>query len=671
VCARAARADDDERDNAADDVLVRGIAGRSASGFVSHSRIEDEPREVTDAASLVEAMPGVHVRRLGADDSFATLSVRGTSSTEVAIFLAGVPLTGGADPTLDLATLPLWPGARARVYRSFAPATLGRGSLGGTLVLDVPSPNAEARTDVWTAVGSFGSRRLRLGDVRAVGGASGASGGSADPGGVRVATGISASRSDDDFSYLDPLASEAKHTDVFATRVNAGHAAANGLASIVIPLGKDDDHTLTITTLAQARRQELPGTIDAPTPYQRLESSRVLEAIELGFPLASGTLGVRAWGRRETIAIRDIADGSVVTFGPSSTDDAIVATGGSVGFTVRPSERTSIDTRVDASAERYAPGTWIGATEPASATRASAGAAIDASARVAKPLTFAASARGDVWSDASDVSSARTTARPTGNIGAELAVDPVTIAAHGGVLARPASFVERFGDRGTFLGEPTLRPEGAATIDAGARMARRFGKLHLELEGATFATWADDLIVFVFVGASGRSKATNIGKARLLGLEASARAAAYAFDLRVSYTGLATANESECGASVAACDRPPLPGRPENDLVSDLGYQLGPAHLRYGIDVVTGARADLVGNVIVPDRVLHSAGARLAIPGVPGLVVALDVRNLFDLRVAEYAGAFGSVRAPIGDVFQYPLPGRTLLASARYTSPAP
>src|SRR4051812_47298259 len=77
------------------EVVVRG---RSAGGFVSRASIEDSPRDITDAASLIEPLPGVHVRRLGADDSFATLSIRGTSSTQVAIYLAGVPLTGGADP---------------------------------------------------------------------------------------------------------------------------------------------------------------------------------------------------------------------------------------------------------------------------------------------------------------------------------------------------------------------------------------------------------------------------------------------------------------------------------------------------------------------------------------------------------------------------------------------
>src|SRR5262249_47959822 len=217
-----------------DEVVVRGS---QAGGFSSRAEEGETPRETTEAASLVEGLPGVHVRRLGADDGFATLSVRGTSSTEVAVVLAGVPLTGGADPTLDLATLPLWPGARARVYRSFAPAALGPGSLGGTLVLDPPRPTSPSATDVWAAAGSFGALRLRVGAV-------------SDVGGARVATAVSASRADDDFSYFDPVASTPGH-DVYSTWENAGHAAVNSLASWAVPVAPTGG-ALTVTTLAQA-----------------------------------------------------------------------------------------------------------------------------------------------------------------------------------------------------------------------------------------------------------------------------------------------------------------------------------------------------------------------------------------------------------------------------------
>ncbi len=644
-----------------DEVVVRAPR---AAGFVSRARIEDSPREITDAASLIEPMPGVHVRRLGADDSFATLSVRGTSSTQVAIYLGGVPLSGGADPTLDLATLPLWPGSGARVYRSFAPAALGRGSLGGTLVLDTLSARTPNGTEVYVAAGAYGSRRVRVGDV------------SGDPDGVRVASGFSASRSEDDFSYVDSAASSQTGREVLATRENAGHAAASGLTSIAIPvhLAAGKTGALSITTLAQVRRQQLPGSITLPTRFQRLDSNRLLGALELTVPAGSGAASTRIWARRDGLSIHGDPVESATKLGgsPSETADAIVAAGGSVGWKGRPTETTTLEARVDASGERFAPGRWVGALQPPGARRTSTGVGVDATLQPVERLTLAASARADAWFDSADDGVATHETKPTGNLGAEVVLGDVTLATHGGVLARPPSFVERYGDHGIFLGNPELRPESAVTVDAGGTYATKLGAVRLRLELAGFATWAEDLIVFLPRGAYGLARAENIGRARLLGTEAELRAAAYGIEVRLSHTALATSNEADCRFVGATCERPPLPGRPAHDAVADLAYTFGRVRARYGVDVVAGIPFDRVGVIQVPPRVLHSAGVRVAVPNAPGLTVALDVRNLFDLRAARYPSVLGGTDPyPIGDLYDYPIPGRRLLLSARWVFPEP
>jgi hypothetical protein len=82
---------------------------------------------------------------------------------------------------------------------------------------------------------------------------------------------------------------------------------------------------------------------------------------------------------------------------------------------------------------------------------------------------------------------------------------------------------------------------------------------------------------------------------------------------------------------------------------------------------VSGIAVDLQGGTLVPTRVLESLGARLDVPGVPGLRVSADVRNLSDVRTADYAGVLGPTRLPIGDVFAFPLPGRNVLVTASHT----
>ena len=313
-----------------DEVRVRGS---QASGFSSRAKLEDAPREVTDAASLVEPLPGVHVRRLGADDSFTTLSIRGSSSSQVAVYLAGVPLTGGGDPTVDISTLPLWPGAQARVYRSFAPATLGPGSLGGTLVLEPPSPGARTGSEVWVAAGSFGALRMRTGDVRAF-----------DWGGnARIVTALSASRSEDDFSYYDDTLKR------FVARENSGHAAVNGLVSVTRPVQWTSASvgSVRFTTIAQARKQQLPGTLSFPTPNALISTTRLIESMELRGPTGggAGAWSVAAWGRRDDVALRP--DNDPYVRGVTKSHEASIAAGASLGWRGRIQEALALDTRVE------------------------------------------------------------------------------------------------------------------------------------------------------------------------------------------------------------------------------------------------------------------------------------------------------------------------------------
>ena len=143
------------------------------------------------------------------------------------------------------------------------------------------------------------------------------------------------------------------------------------------------------------------------------------------------------------------------------------------------------------------------------------------------------------------------------------------------------------------------------------------------------------------------------------------------FDLRISHTALATENQSACVAQTGPCERPSLQGRPAHDFVADLAWEHGPLRLRYGVDAVSGIRISRDLDTTVPTRVLHSTGARLMIPGARGLSLSLDVRNLLDLRAAEYqgiaiAGVPQTYPGPIGDLYDYPLPGRRVLLSARW-----
>ncbi|MFO0667279.1 MAG: TonB-dependent receptor [Polyangiaceae bacterium] len=638
--------------NGPEEVRVRGS---NAGAFTNRIEEGRTTRTTTDAASLLEAQPGLHVRRLGADDGFATLQVRGTSSNQLMVYLAGIPLSSGPDPTVDLSTIPLWPGSTMRVHRTFAPATLGRGSLGGTLSIDPPAAYGRRRAEVFGSVGSFGSARARTCLVTGVEA-------------VRTQTTVclSMSRSSGEFEYLDPLASSGG-APVFAERKNAGHAELSflGQRAVAFSIGPFRGQ-VRITSLLQSRKQDLPGTVRAPTPALSVRAGRGALGTDVLLDAGPGVVLLRGWGKRETSALTNEIGEAQRSLGPTRTDDAVITVGATAGWFGLLGRRTRFSAVLDGSGERYAPSSWEGASTPDAARRWSLGTGADLEQPLG-PLKLTLAGRIDQWIDRSEETSVYDVL-PTAHAGAEVRAGKFSFAAHGGAVARPPSFLERYGNRGAFLGDPKLAPERAFAVDMGGHAELGRGARRLEGDVVLFGTFARDLITFVPEGAYGRARASNIGRARILGIEASLFAKYEILESRVSYTWMDARNLSDCDSSATGeCSAPPLPGRPESDLAWDLAYVVGPFRARYGIDFVSGIRADRTGALPVPERLLQSVGLRYSFPKRIGLELTFDIKNIGDLRYASFRGLTGPVLAPIGDAFDFPLPGRSFLLTLRYT----
>ena len=302
------------------------------------------------------------------------------------------------------------------------------------------------------------------------------------------------------------------------------------------------------------------------------------------------------------------------------------------------------------------------------AGRSTAGAGADVEIALGAHVTAAAAVRLDQRWDQSEGARGSSEFSPTGHAGVEWAPMPAfALAAHAGRLARPASFLERFGDRGLLLGNAALLPERATTVDLGVRgHGRAGGGLRFSYELTGFATRADDLIAYVPYGSTSL-RAENLAEARMFGVESTGMLAKGPVTTTFAYTALASANE---GADALARGKP-LPGRPAHDLSTDLTYAAGRVTLRYGMDVTAGTTLDPKGTIVLPTRVLHGAGATWEVPGAPGLRLGAEVQNLFDLRVGYVASpATGApVAEPISDLLGFPLEGRTVWVSARYLSP--
>lgn len=620
------------------------VHGSPTASFASKTTPEAALGEVLDAASLLDELPSVHVRRLGAEGSYGTLSVRGSASTEVAVFVGGIPITGGADPTVDAGALPLWPGAVVRVYRGFAPAALGAtGYLGGVVTIDPPANAADPRTSTWLAAGSFGTLKLRVGDTRGVDG-------------WTLSTGLAASRTDGDFPYEAPDPRTQRTEE--RVRTNAAHAGVSFVerAALQRPWGN-----VSVLLLLDTAKRGLSGTTSHPTEAAELSTSRLALGAELTRKVSAKT-GIygRFYGRHELARYTDPRGELGVVRRPADGGDTITSLGGAFGWRGRPLDALRLDLFVDGRAERFAPEGASPVTRGGEARRDAVGVGVDAQLLLPRGLELAAAARVDGRRDDAGLGEPRDALSGSAHAGLSFVVNEgLTLATHGGLLERPPSFVELYGDRGGLLGDPNLRPERALAIDAGLRGGHAFSGVGVGYELVGFATRAADLITFEELG-EGTLVARNVESATLVGLEVVLGLSTRSARTTLSYTWLHTENT---GAAPLTEGRP-LPGRPVHDLAYDAAYFLGPVDLHYGVDAIAGTTADTAGRIELPARFLHGAGVGVT---VAPLRVGLSVENLFDVRVLHRPSALGArpVAVPVSDFLDFPLPGRTVWVTAR------
>ena len=589
-------------------------------------------RAVTGVAALLETAPGVHLRALGGPDGLATLSIRGSGGAHVGVSLFGVPLSGPGAPTVDLSALPWWPGAQLRLSRSFSPAQTGAEGWGGAI--DVTDARAAAGgIETWSGVGSYGVARTRAG-LRWRGE------------NARLMMAITGDRSTGDYSYLDPLASAAQDRDVMTTRDNNQSARASALVVYERDLGT----RLLWRSFAHAgaSQAELPGTARAPLRDASSSSHRWLLGTELSVGERhqfSASLYARGSDTRTTDSEEEAKQRLRMRETNSDTR--------ALGIILR-ARGSGYEARLDGSRESFGP-------VPA-ASRLFAKLALDVQILSHGPWKLYVAPRLPMWSDAG----ASSGLLPSGFATLSWSNKTLSVATHAGRSARAPSFLELYGDDGVFRGNSALSPERAWLADVNAVTQWRSAAKSLRTEAAVFCTFATDLIAWQALGVSATQRAYNVDSTTICGAEAELTARWAAWSSRVNYTYLHARDRQ---------DRR-LPGRAAHEAHGELCWSPRAASLYLAADAVGQMSADPAGDVSIPARVFTHAG--LSLPLRTDFSLGLEMRNILDLRAVDYAGALGSLRLPVGDAFDFPLPGRTLFvwlrvrgAASALTSAAP
>jgi iron complex outermembrane receptor protein len=623
--AARARADDTE-------IVVTGqkSAFPTRAPTIAASRIdaEDLARPGASAAEVLAHVPGVQVASTGAASDLATASIRGASSAQTPIYLAGIRLNDDVTGTADLSLIPLWMLSRAEIYRGNAPDDADRMGIGGAIYFEPRTPK-RTRGGFGGGTGSFGEYWDWLGAEVAH-----------EDSAALVAFKLSSATND--YPYRDDNGTATTADDRTVNRQNADFTAREAWAVGRTALG---ERGARITTVFNAfdREQGVSGIAAVPALAARAETARVLAGISAKVPCSSDpscelelvTQGISARSR---------------LLDPQRELGLLVTRLDSRGDRVGQSARLSYSTE----AWRFVFGTnWETeslALDGGTALRASRHTG---SARVAVSYLFNERLLADVLAVATcdhtsgpNSSQSCDDLKPQGRFGARYRVGPIALRGNYGLYQRVPTLGELYGISPLVRGSSTLVPEQGSTFDLGARSEARLGSAKAYLDASGFAREVSDLIAYRR-SSLGAITPYNVGAARMLGAELEA--------------GAESARRYRTSLSLTLLDpRDTTPGRAlANDLV--------PFQSR----LVTGIFAEIfadphggLSDLFAFDARYDYRASRFADPA--GLIV-LPASSELDLGVSWILHGGNTFRAAIDDVFDahhydfigYPVPGRS------------
>jgi vitamin B12 transporter len=658
------------------DSRLRRTAAQDVHGSPGSVVAVDLDESIAPAATLADVLDdvaGVHVRRFGGPGDPAWVTIRGSTSRQVEVWVDGVPLNAQGSSAVDLGGLALDAYDRVEVWRGFAPLELGASPIGGVVHL-TSRPGAETPPRFEASLGSWQTRR-----VAAEGGLGGELAGGAT-GDVRLT--VSYAGTEGDFRYLKVGAVSDPDDDEVLERANNDHDQLDVVGRARLVRGPA---TLTIA--------DQLGWSDGGVPGPRFEQTSESRFGELRNLLSgSATLELHPdadlRGDLSWLFLQERFEDPLGEIGVRAQDTADRHNQPVGGLLLRlrplpwlellPSLRTVIDT--------YEPVDHaVKEGDDAVRFRASTTFTLGASVEPWNGKLAVLPAIGVHLLDNRFLGQVPFEDVPVVGDGEEfvaeampriaVAVRPtdwLTIRAAAGRSFRPPTFLELFGDRGGVIGNPRLRPETAHTLDASVRVA---GEPHRMFAGGVevgyYRSDAVDRIVFRPNGQR-VTVPINFGGSTIQGFEA----AGHARIARVVVLGAAvTFADSRITQGEPAHLGKRLPYVPTWELDATAGVEFAPwVRATWAFRFTAGTYDSRTNLFLQPPRPLHSVIVRLQ-PGPRWPWIAVEGHNLGDVttfvrpRDPLQPSDDDLVEVPVEDFRGNPLAGRSFMVSLGWTFP--
>ena len=628
----------------------------SRSGFSAVVNLSSRRNRVEDAASILSRSVGVRVRRYGGLGSFATMSIRGSSSSQVQFYLDGVPLNDPYSGVTDLNDISTGDLDRIEIYRGTSPTGFGGSSMGGTVNL-VTSVNGSDGTGSWLeahgSTGSFDTRRLTAA-VRTPSG----------PLSLRLGGGYLESRGD--FPYSDNNGTpENPGDDAEALRLNNDFTRWNATGRLGAAARGFDDFSLNFSMVS--REGGIPGIGSNQSSTARSERERRIGYLKVKpSPLAGRKLHLDGTAFYSWTADRFDDPGGDIGLLRQSTDNRIISKGGNLRSRIFvPAARMSIEAFLEGRNESFQPRDLLPQpSEGPERKRSTVTASASAEFGLIGERLFVGGGLRREWSRSEFYEDPPFPWLPaveqgpierdetTPSAGFRAAAAPwLTIKGNWGKHYRLPSFYEMFGNSGTVTGSPGLEPEKGTNRDIGIVCSgERLWKISRPRFEAVYLDSEMEGLILFFQNSQYTVKPRNIGSATIRGFEFSTSGiVANTLRLSLNYTRL----DSRDTSPIPYYNGNELPGRPRDEASLSTELFRRRWSITWEFHYMGSNYLDRANLVPSGERKIHDLILVLRSPA-HGISLSLEGQNLSDQRIYDVSG--------------FPLPGRTLFATIGYSN---
>jgi outer membrane cobalamin receptor len=630
-----------------DELVVRT---RRADGVDAFVESIDTKERSGDLAQKLDAATGVNIRRYGGLGSFSTVSIRGSTSEQVQVFLDGVPLNSASGGGVDIGRLSLAGVERIEIYRGATPAQFGGNSVGGVVHIRTQNPGDKTRAHLHLSGASLATRQLAAS--------------LAGPRGKwQHLVLLDYSSSDNTFRFWDDNGTEYNAgDDGWAKRLNSDFRSLRALFKLGRPVGKTGASRLQVHSTFDLSHKGIPGIGNNQSLHTRFDTWRHIAEANLYGPRGKGAYRLKAYHSIERDVYKDLR-GEVGT-GAQHQRNTTRSTGlrGELNFLLRKQRLATFFS--DAQEQQFLP---RDETREQSRLRTSRRRALTLGGELERPLFTERIAlqAGGQWQYNGDrlfdvEAYAPDRELPTRSNGENLWGARVRLSArlgagwmlqgHRGRYQRAPSFFELFGDRGAVRGNGKLASETGYKNDLGLVFhAAEKKKTGLSLAEITYYhNRVENLIRFIH-NSQQVSQPHNLGEVVLRGVET--RWSLQLVSI-VQLSGNYVYQRAENRSPFSFEKGNDLPNAPRHRLSSRLALVQSRGSFYYEYSRESRHFLDRANLRTVPRRLLHSIGTRLVLTSE--MALSGEVRNLSNNQVA--------------DLWGYPLPGRTFFLSLDYTA---